>query len=73
MDLSDVWEQNKRWILGVVAGIVLFFVGTSLIRSFYDGAAAERIAGSHASKVNNKRYYNQKARKQAREAGEALA
>ena len=33
MDLNDVWEQNKRWILGVAAGLLLFYIGTMIVRS----------------------------------------
>ena len=27
MDLHELWQQHKRWILGVAAGLLLFWIG----------------------------------------------
>ena len=72
MDLNDIWTQNKRWILGVLAGGVLFWIATSIVGSIWDGGAAERKVLSVASALRKQSYYDAKARKLARTSGEAL-
>lgn len=37
MDLSEYWQENKRFVVGVTAGVVLFFVGHMTLASSFDG------------------------------------
>ena len=40
MDPHEVWQENKRWILGVVAGLLVYWVGTSIIAGVYSTSSA---------------------------------
>jgi hypothetical protein len=31
MDLDDIWQENKRWILGCIAGLLVFVIANSII------------------------------------------
>lgn len=73
MDLNDIWTQNKRWLLGVLAGAILFWIATSIVGSIYDGDAAERKVTQVANALRQQDYFDAKARKLARDSGEALA
>ncbi len=35
MDLQDLWQEHKRWILGVVAGLVVYLVGAKIVGTFF--------------------------------------
>lgn len=35
MDLNDIWQQHKTWILGVLGGLLLFFIAQSMISNTY--------------------------------------
>ncbi len=37
MDLNEYWEENKRFVMGVVGALVLFFIAHSLVTSHYEG------------------------------------
>lgn len=73
MDLNDIWTQNKRWILGVLVGALLFYVAGQIVQSIYDGRAAEAKVIGLTNKLRKQAYYDTKARKQAKETGEVLA
>ena len=42
MDLHDVWQENKRWILGIVLGLLVYWIGDAAIAGMYDSAGAHR-------------------------------
>jgi len=43
MDLNDYWQENKRFVLTVVAGLIAFAIGNALIGSFIgDELASQR-------------------------------
>ena len=59
MDLHEVWQENKRWILGVAAGGLLFWIATSVIASTYDTSRyARQIAKDRASVSGDQLYGN---------------
>ena len=37
MDLGDYWQENKRFVTGVGAGVVVFLIGFALVRSYFEG------------------------------------
>lgn len=51
MDLNDVWQGNKRFILGVGSGLVLFLVAEGVIGSLWDVGARRRTVDSLAAKL----------------------
>ena len=34
MDLNDYWQENKRFVMTVMGGVILFFIGDAMIDSF---------------------------------------
>lgn len=72
MDLQEFWEVNKRWVLGSVLGIAVFFVAKGLIQSsFLDRGVAVKHRQAMISAGGEK--YGQKALETAKEEEEALA
>ncbi|MHC4513373.1 MAG: hypothetical protein ACYTKC_09385 [Planctomycetota bacterium] len=41
MDLHEIWQENKRWILSCVAGLLVFWIGHSIIDGIYDDGVLE--------------------------------
>lgn len=37
MDLNEIWQEHKRFIITVVAGVLIFMIGNSVVASLYDG------------------------------------
>ena len=35
MDLHDFWQENKRWILGIALGFLVYLIGGTVIRDAY--------------------------------------
>ena len=35
MDLNEYWEENRRFVLGVLGALVVFFIAHSLVKSIY--------------------------------------
>ena len=31
MDLNDIWQEHKTWIIGCFAGLVAFLVGNAVV------------------------------------------
>ncbi len=49
MDLHEIWQENKRWILSCVAGLLVFWIANSIIGSIYDSTAvATSIRSAHS-------------------------
>ncbi|MEZ5989971.1 MAG: hypothetical protein R3F30_12760 [Planctomycetota bacterium] len=71
MDLNDLWQQHKAWILGVVAGIVVFLVGSSLIQGNYPIQGAKKSISASTATLRSS-LYTRDERDQARQRGEAL-
>ena len=47
MDLHDFWQENKRWILGVVLGLLVYWIGGSVITGMYSkDAVTKKMARS---------------------------
>jgi hypothetical protein len=73
LDLNDIWQQNKRWILGVGAGLVLFWLGTVIVRSIWNGERAESAVESVFRSTRGEQYYQANERTAAKTDGEELA
>ncbi|MCC6669654.1 MAG: hypothetical protein IT458_01220 [Planctomycetes bacterium] len=74
MDPGELWQQNKRWALGVVVGVVVFAIGWMLIGSLYDRNAKVREMMGYRSSVSGERYGStalQALEKEARELKDA--
>ncbi len=72
MDLHDIWQEHKRWIIGVCAGAFLFWIGNSVVDSLYDVRGAKKKYNSTRSQVKNLEAYDDATRKMAIADGEKL-
>ncbi|MFG0316667.1 MAG: hypothetical protein ACF8XB_05300 [Planctomycetota bacterium JB042] len=52
MDLNDIWQGNKRFILGVGAGFVVFLIGQATIGSLWSATGAAQTVRSNSGKLN---------------------
>lgn len=73
MDFQDLWQEHKKWILGVVAGVIVFLVARGVVRSVYDGDDAERRVTTVVRSVRGQDLYSADERKRIDEEGRALA
>lgn len=72
MDVHEIWQENKRWIVGVLIGVVLFFIGKTILSSMHDSARVVRQARTEVNKVNSEPTLDQNALTALREEAEAL-
>ena len=57
MDLQDIWQEHRRWILGVLAGVIVFFAARSIIDSVFGGDRAVREAQRKAQALMTQEFY----------------
>jgi hypothetical protein len=72
VDVHEIWQENKRWIVGVLIGVVVFFIGNTMIGSLFDSRRVERDARTRASKVAAEPVFDSKALAALRAEAEAL-
>lgn len=66
MDLNDIWQQHKAWILGIVGGLIVFLVGNTYISRRFDPTEfSSSIAKSRRALKAS--YYGKTQRRNARE------
>ncbi len=73
MDLNDLWQEHKTWILGVVGGLVIFLIANSMISSKFDVGPAYAKMGRARSKISGKEFYSKQTKFAAIEEGKELA
>ena len=71
MDIGAFVQENKRWLLGCLLGLVVFFIGRAVIGSIYDPAQPRRSTRSIVSSVPNPAY-DREAEKLVREESRQL-
>ena len=67
MDLHDIWQENKRWILGVVAGLLIYWTGSTIIKGIYSTAGVRQQIRTQQRSVNAEPLYTSEALAAARE------
>lgn len=73
MSLDDYWQENKRFVFGVLAGVILFFIGTGLIDSVYgEELRATRSTIARTQRKLKDPLYNSGDRAQAQEENDRL-
>lgn len=72
MDLHEIWQENKRWIVGVLIGVVLFFIAKTILGSMHDSSRIVRVARTEANRVNSEPMFDAKALAALRAESEAL-
>ena len=56
MDLHEIWQENKRWILSCVAGLLVFWIALSIIAGIYESKAVGGSIRSALSAIAAKQY-----------------
>ncbi len=73
MDLNELWQAHKTWFLGVLAGIVLFFVADGWIRGRFTTVESRRRIARAKLDLRRTEWYGRDALRAAKAEGEALA
>lgn len=72
MDLQEFWQENKRWVLGVVAGLIVFVILDAVVGSVLGGDDAVRRVQTLERSLQGAEYFDAKALAAAREENERL-
>ena len=72
MDLNDIWQEHKTWIIGCFAGLVAFLVGNAVVSSRYDTSGLESRISSARSRLMKTKWYGRAEGSAARADQEAL-
>ncbi len=72
MDLHEVWQENKRWIIGVLIGVVVFFIAQTILGSMVDSRRPLQAARQEVNKLGGEPLFDNKALAELRTEGEAL-
>jgi hypothetical protein len=56
MDLHEIWQENKRWILGCVAGLLVYLIAHSIIGGIYDNRAVDSSIRSAQKAISDEQY-----------------
>ncbi|MFT5284657.1 MAG: hypothetical protein ACI8TQ_000814 [Planctomycetota bacterium] len=73
MDLNDIWQENKRFICGVVGGALLFVIGLFVIQSMFgDELSSARRSKSRLERQLSEARYDTTSRDLARRENENM-
>jgi len=73
MDYNEIWQENKRWILGVALGAIVFWIGTLVIDGLYSAEPTERLTSKAQRAVRSEDgFYDSSARTAAESEHEEL-
>jgi len=74
MDLNDFWQENKRFVVTVASGAILFVIGSMLVDSFFKSElqGQERDALAHGNKLRNTPMYGPAELARAQAQNDAL-
>jgi len=58
MDLNDYWQENKRFIVTVVSGLLIFLIGSMIVGNVYGGevTSMRRALLANTSRLKSERY-----------------
>jgi hypothetical protein len=74
MDFHDFWEKEKKWLLGVVAGALLFWIALGVVRSTFDVSGTNAQINGAKSRIasNEDGLYGRDDRREAEDLAAAL-
>lgn len=72
MDPHEIWQENKRWIVGILLGVVLFFIADTIIGSVYGSTSITRQAKSAASRVSSEPMFDREGLSKLQAEAETL-
>ena len=58
MDVQEFWQENKRWVLGVVAGAIVFWIGRSVVDSMFGARDAEAKSSRAAIAITKEKRFD---------------
>jgi hypothetical protein len=60
MDLNDYWQENKRFVVSVASGVIVFVIGTMLVDKFFgaDLQQQKRSVASTEGKLRSEAMYS---------------
>lgn len=73
MDLHDIWQENKRWILGVVLGLMVFWIGDAVVAGMYDQGSAQQQIRRQKNQLQDEPKYDREALVAVREESAEIA
>ncbi len=72
MDLNELWQEHKVWILGAFAGLLFFLIGRSFIASTYNVDRPRKTILTAHSKTRKQPLYDRAALRRAKEEAAKL-
>lgn len=72
MDANELWQENKRWILGVALGAVVFWVASTVIGGVYGTTGASRQIRTARQELAGQAFYTQAALHNAQQEAEQV-
>jgi hypothetical protein len=74
MDLNDFWQENKRFVVTLASGAILFVIGSMVVDSFFKSELQrqERDARTHGDKLRNTAMFGSDELRRAEEQNAAL-
>ncbi|MBK8978081.1 MAG: hypothetical protein IPM29_19425 [Planctomycetes bacterium] len=72
MDLQDIWQEHRRFILGVLAGVVVFFAARAIIGSVIGTEQALRAPGLTLRSIQSAELFTTATRDRARALNDEL-
>lgn len=73
MDLHEVWQENKRWIIGVLIGVVVFFIAHTVSGSVVDSRRVLAGVRQDVNKLGSEPLFDNKALAELRTENELLS
>lgn len=72
MDLQEFWQENKRWVLGVIAGAIVFWIGASVVENLFGADGTLRKAQIAKRDIESNARFDAAGLKQLRAENEKL-
>jgi hypothetical protein len=72
MDLNELWQEHKVWILGAFAGLLFFLIGRSFIASTFTVERSRKTILTAHSKTRKQALFDRAALKRAKEESTKL-
>ncbi len=72
MDPHEIWQENKRWIVGILLGVVLFFIADTIIGSVYGSTSVVRQTRSLVTRINSEPMYDREGLSKLQAEADAL-
>ncbi len=72
MDAAAFWQENKRWVIGALLGVMVYFLAKSIVGSLWNPAGPRGEARGVATQARGQEFYDATARTAAQQESEVL-